>query len=122
MKKFDLSGTLMYKDVELAEFKIEGGYPVEFKQLSFNSKNFPFEMEIHQNGNTLINTLLDRIVPETRQGLLDDLRKVGIVGYDISAILRYQNATSLHDYFWVRFDDGPQTWKQLRDKIGWTTY
>ena len=118
MKRFDLSGTLMNRDTELARFTIEDGFPTAFEALSPDPLAYPYEMERHPNGNTLINALLERVVPETRQGLLEDLQAVGIQSYDLTAILTHQNASSLHDPFWVRFADGPQTWRQLRDKLG----
>ena len=99
MKSFDLYGTLMYRDTELATFIIEGGMPKEFHLLCADPSLFPFEMVKFQNGSTLVNALLARIVPETRQGLVEDLSKIGIEGYDISAILRHQNASSFEDDF-----------------------
>lgn len=120
MKSFDLSGTLMYRDTELATFIIEGGVPKEFHLLCADPSLFPFEMVKFQNGSTLVNALLARIVPETRQGLVEELSKIGIEGYDISAILHYQNASSFEDDFWVRFSDGPQTWSELLHKLGYT--
>lgn len=121
MRVFSLAGTFMYRDIELAEFDIRDGIAVEFKVLHPGPTYFPVEMQRYQNGSTLVNALLARIVPETRHGLLEELASVGIKGYDISAILHYQNASSLHDDFWVRFKDGPQTWRELRRKIGYTT-
>lgn len=120
MKKFDLSGTLMYQDMELATFVIVNGVTKEFHLLCTDPSYFPYEMVKFQNGSTLVNALLARIVPETRQGLIEDLSKIGIVGYDISAILRHQNASSFEDDFWVKFQDGPQTWRELLTKIGYT--
>lgn len=120
MKNFDLSGTLMYRDTELATFIIESGIPKEFHLLCTDPSLFPFEMVKFQNGSTLVNALLARIVPETRQGLIEELSKIGIEGYDISAILRHQNASSFEDDFWVKFQDGPQTWRELLAKIGYT--
>lgn len=77
-QEFDLNGTLMNRNTELARFAIEKGRSVLFEQLCFDKKQFPFDMGIYQNGTTLVNTLLVRVVPETRQGLLEDLEKVGI--------------------------------------------
>lgn len=121
MKKFDLSGTLMYRNVELAAFDIVGGVTREFHLLCTNPAYFPFEMGKFQNGSTLVNALLARLVPETRQGLIEELSKIGINGYDISAILRHQNASSFEDDFWVKFYDGPQTWEELLTKLGYTS-
>lgn len=121
MKKFDLAGTLMYRDTELASFNIKDGVAQEFRLIGSDADCFPFEMMKYKNGSTLVNALLARIVPETRQGLLEELREAGICRYDISAILRLQNASSFDDDFWVRFSDGPQTWSELLAKIGYTT-
>lgn len=120
MKQFDLAGTLMHRDRELASFVIKGGVTTEFHCLCNRSEYFPFEMARYQNGSTLVNALLVRLVPESRQGLMEELSEVGISGYDISAILRYQNASSFEDDFWVRFSDGPQTWEELLHKLGYT--
>lgn len=121
MKKFDLAGTLMYRDIELASFSIKDGVAQEFHLLGSDADCFPFEMMKYKNGSTLVNALLARIVPETRQGLMAELWDAGIRGYDIAAILRRQNASSFDDDFWVRFSDGPQTWRELLAKIGYTT-
>ena len=122
MKKFDLAGTLMHKDTPLADFVIKDGVAVEFKQLSTENSLFPFEMIDHPTGSRLVDALLARVVPETRQGLLERLEKVGIHGYNLSEILRFQNASCFDDENWVRFSDGPQSWKELRMRLGYTTY
>ena len=115
-----LSGTLMYLDKPLCNFEIECDTPVVFEQLSEEGPFWPLEMHNEKNGYTLIDALREQVVPETRQGLLEDLRRVGIEGYDISKILKHQNASCFGTPYWVRFaEEGPRTWMELRRKIGY---
>ena len=116
-----LAGTLMWRNMELARFVIEDDNPIEFVPLREKGKYWPFYMTDECDGWALIDTLKDRVVPPTRQGLIPKLRAIGIDGYDISAILEYQNASAFGDRHWVRFDGrGPQTWEELLKKIGYT--
>lgn len=56
--------------------------------------------------------------PKTRQGLYEDMKAAGIGRYSISAILIASNGWDCSDPFWIRFEDGPQTWKEVWAAIG----
>ena len=115
-----LAGTLMLEDTPLAEFVIENDSPTRFVKLADSGPFWPYEMLFECNGWTLIDALKERVVPPSRYGIIKDLQAVGIQGYDISAIITHQNGSCWDDRYWVRFKTGPQTWSELRKKIGYT--
>ena len=117
-----LSGTFMEKDTVVCRFKIVDDIPVEFEKIADKGCCcLPYELFVKYDGWHLVQFLKQNVVPPTRQGLDESLRAAGIDGYDISAILRYQNASNWENTFWVKFDgEGPQTWAALRKKIGYT--
>ena len=122
MSDITLAGIFMYRDIELIKFDIEDGCTNKFELLTSDTSKFPPELKKNPSSHVLVDLLKFRVVPSTRQRINEDLRAVGIPYYDISAILKHQNASTCDDPFWVKFDgEGPQTWAELRKKIGYET-
>lgn len=108
----------MNKNTPLAEFCIECDSPVYFRRLCDDIRLFPYEMKRDCDGWMLIEMFKERTTPPTRIGLLDKLREIGMDGYDISKLIVHQNGTAWDDPFWVKFEDGPKTWEEVRTLIG----
>ena len=119
-KNITLSGIFMIKNIPLCEFEICMDIPQAFTKLENDARLWPYDMREEQDGWALVELLKDRVVPETRQCLYSALKAAQICSYDISEILKYQNASSWDDTYWVKFKHGPQTWEELRAKIGYT--
>jgi len=48
--------------------------------------------------------ILDRIVPETQEGVLENLKGVGIDSYDPWVIFKSAGGISMMDQLWVKFN------------------
>lgn len=116
MRRFsNLEGTLMEKDVSLVSFCIERG---EVKYCNILSKDLPLEFLGGLPKETALLIFLDdRVVPETRIGLEEDLKRVGIPYFNPDLLLKFNNGFSIEDHYWIRFRSGVQTYQQLCDKI-----
>ena len=119
MKSFsNIQGTLMEQDKELIHFTIERGYLKELTQTAATN-DLPFELYITSDLPHLFRLFLDdRVVPSTRQGLTEELHRVGIPYYSPDALLRYNHGVSFEDDYWINFDDDKKTFEQVRfDKV-----
>ena len=111
----NLTGTIMLCDEELVKFKIvEGGVTVVQKL----SDNLPYEFKSKLSDEQAVLYFLDdRVVPETRIGLQKELEQAGIPYFDADKILMYNNGNTVTDKYWVKFQTGPQSYKEMRDKV-----
>lgn len=88
------------------------------KRIEQNGIYFPFEMMDSCSGYTLRRFIEARITPKSRQGIQEDLEEAGIGRYSVPAILIASNGRDCSDPFWIRFETGPQTWKEVWEAIG----
>ena len=108
----------MNRDRPLAQVKISdtGLYLVE--RIERDGSQFPFEMMETCSGYTLKRFVEARMTPKSRQGLYEDMKAAGIEEYSIAALLKASNGRDCSDPFWIRFEDGPQTWKEVWAAVG----
>lgn len=57
--------------------------------------------------------LEDRVTPDTRIGIQDDLKRAGIPYYDGKLMIEYNNGNSVMDTFWIKLETGPQTYEDM---------
>jgi len=90
--------------------RIDTGSRIELSMQCPDLSKVSWPLRIRFDGRNLIGTddvmwwILDRIVPETREGVLDDLRAIGIPYYDPWLILVSANGISMNDQMWVKFN------------------
>lgn len=70
-----LAGTLMNKNIPLANFSIANDVPQSFQALCEEQWQWPFEMRFEQDGYTLVEALKVRMVTATRQRLFEDIER-----------------------------------------------
>lgn len=111
-------GTLMCKDRPLAKIIVTdmGAYSAE--RIESDGKYFPWEMREECSGLTLKKFCEERLTPPTRQHIDKDLLEYGYEEYSHAAILLCSNGRDCSDPFWIRFAEGPQTWKEVWEVIG----
>lgn len=116
MRRFrNLTGTIMLHDEELVRFKIVNGDVTSVQKLS---ANLPYEFKFKLSDEQAVLYFLDdRVVPETRIGLQKDLERAGIPYFDPDRILMYNNGNTVTDEYWVKFETGPQSYKEMRDRV-----
>ena len=116
---YKLKGTLMLKDTPLLEFHIIEGITDYCKLIEPDINKYPYALFRHPEeiDDNLPEYFLERLTPMSRQGLFEDLKKIGMNGYDPTKLLKYQNASCAHDCYWVRFKHGVQTWEELQEQI-----
>lgn len=114
----DCVGVLMRKDTSLANIEVteNDDYYIEF--ISTDVSLYPFDLQKWPGNLGFRRFIEGRITPKTRQGLYEDMKAAGIERYSISAILIASNGRDCSDPFWIRFKDGPQTWKEVWEAIG----
>lgn len=107
----DLKGTLYKLNKPLIDFEIERG---QITTLDFlDTENLPYEFIQKNKYSALLTFLDDRVCPDNRIGLQKDLERAGIPYFNLDEILKYSNGYSVQDYYWIRFDDGVQSWEEL---------
>gem|GEM_PF-1785510 len=105
----------MIKDEALLNFKIECGDVAELEKLS---DNLPYEFKAElSDEEALLHFLNDRVTSETRTDLQRDLEDAGILCYNPDVILMYNNGNMITDSYWIRFKSGPQSTKELQERI-----
>ncbi len=118
MQRLNIAGTLMFQDTPCCEFVIENDYCTKFDILCEDYDLLPFGCNPDEFANYKENLILffyDRTTPPTRQFIDRDLKKIGMNYYDMSKLIMFQHGMSVQDPFWIRTDEGPQTWKELKD-------
>lgn len=112
----------MYFDRPLVEFKLDESDHIESHQLEKDPKYYPFEMKCAQTADRLLSFFKERVTPPTRDGLMEDLRISGFSQYSIAALLITSNGRDCQDCYWVRFNEGPQTWNEAWEAMGMPGY
>lgn len=111
----NLSGTVMWEDLEQVHFTIERG---EVTSLDIVGDNLPIEFTFVENKSRALLFYLDEVVvPETRIGLQDTLNRYSIPYFDMDIILKRFNGYTIASHHWLRFDEGPQTWGELKERL-----
>lgn len=112
-------GTMFWKDLPIADFKIEDGLGVYFKLYTENEKYYPFEFKyVKPNCETLQRIIADRMLPPTRQGLDRLLKRIGLAEYSYDGLIRINHGLCTDDYYWFRQSHETTEYKdiQIRDK------
>lgn len=113
MRRFrDLSGEVLFFDENVFTFNIVRGELIDY---GITGREFlPYEFRLCKSEMDAIMFFLDdRVLPETRIGIQEDLKCAGISYFDMTMIIKYSNGFSYEDNYWVRFSDGIQTWDDL---------
>ena len=102
MKNFhSMKGYIMKNDLPIVRFRYEGGILVEAKVLA-DRVQLPIEYKCKVSDLMATEIFMDdRVVPDTRQGLLPELKRIGINYYDPEALIRYNKGVSIEDDYWV---------------------
>lgn len=111
-------GTLMRKDIPIGEVYVDERDVVQFTAFTEDKTLYPFEMKYARHGTGFREFLEERVTPKSRYGIAEDLRKAGFERYSIAAILLASNGRDCSDPFWIRFETGPQTWKEVWEAVG----
>lgn len=113
MREFgNLKGEVLFLNKVLFNFEIERGELIHYNIVC--REHLPYEFRLCKSESKAIMFFLDdRVVPETRIGLSEDLKRAGIPYFDMDMIIQRSNGFSLEDYYWVRFKEGIQTWEDL---------
>ena len=120
---------LMMWDTKIGELEIqETKTRYELKMTCLDLSKIPYDMRIrfensnHLDTDAVMDWILDRIVPETQEGVLDSLKSVGVNSYDPITILKRSNGCSMSDQVWVKFEEGATytSTHSWRDLTGYT--
>lgn len=117
----NLEGIYMYCNVPIFSFKFDHGDLTEFELLyTKDQRLLPYEFILDGiNFHSVTEVLEDLVTPSHRYRIEEDLRAVGIPYYSVEKILQYNNGISPSYPFWVKFADGPQTYKEAFLRRGW---
>lgn len=110
----------MFHDRPLANIMVTDMGLYSAERIEPDGKYFPLEMQKECSGQTLQRFCEERLTPKTRQNIARDLKAYGFDRYSHAAILIASNGRDCSDPFWVKFKDGPQTWKEVWEAIGVT--
>lgn len=118
----NLEGTFMYCNEPIFTFKFERGDLIEFELIYTKDQDLlPYDFILNGiNFHSVVDAIEDLVTPSYRHRIEEDLREAGIPYYSIDKILRYNNGISPSYPFWVKFKDGPQTYKEAFLRRGWT--
>ena len=101
---------VMMWDKKIGELRyIDKGSSFELELICEDLTKIPYDMSLRfEEGNVLgtdevMDWILDRIVPETQEGVLDNLKKIGIDYYDPWTIFESASGVSMMDQVWVKF-------------------
>ncbi len=102
MKNFhSMKGYIMKKDRPIVRFRYEGGILVDAEVIA-DRIYLPIEYKCKVSDRTATEIFMDdRVVPDTRQGLLPELKKIGIDHYDPESLIRYNKGVSIEDDYWI---------------------
>ena len=115
MRAYNLSGVIMYRDIELCYFQIKGGFiTYEIADTSATTPYVPFEFRDGYTASSVYDWVNDRLPEDGRQGLLRECLEYGIQmnGDDI---LKFNNGRVIDDPCWIKFKTGPQTYQEVLD-------
>lgn len=97
-----IKGYIMEKELPLVRFAFNRGTLVEV-QLLRDLKELPYEYKLCNSEYLATELFLeDRVVPSTRQGLYEELKKAGIPYYSPVNMLKHNAGVSIGDDYWVK--------------------
>lgn len=70
---------------------------------------------LEPNLDTLEMFLEEHVISKSRVDLNDYLKSLGLDFYDAEQIARRTHGITTDNFFWLRFDDEPLTWEEVRD-------
>ena len=108
----DLKGTIMYGNEQIAYFELDGGEVVKCKRLGNVRHVWEFTHGVSDE-EAVLEFLEDRVTPDTRIGIHDDIKRAGIPYYDGKLMIEYNNGNSAMDTFWIKLETGPQTYEDM---------
>lgn len=108
----------MYLDRPLARIYANDIELYQAERIEEDGKYFPLEMQEEVSGETFRRFCEERLTPPTRIHLDRELRAAGFDRYSFAAVLIASDGRDCSDPYWVRFDTGPQTWKEVWEAIG----
>lgn len=114
-------GTLMNRNVPIGEVYIAENDVATIDLYDVPSNLLPFELRYNRHGNldqAFWDFLTERVTPRSRQGIVDDLRRIGYQKYNVVAITLATYGRDCNDTFWIRYDHGAQTWEAVWVEIG----
>jgi hypothetical protein len=107
----NLGGTIYYENTPITKFKFVGGQLKELEVYSTDKKIIPFEFFDGVDAKSIIKFFDERITPETRQGLTEELKKTPIQYYHEERLIRYCSGRCIHDKYWLDCDDDRTCWE-----------
>ena len=108
----------MRKDRPLAEIEVTTRDVYGFTPIEPDRRYYPFAVRRSFDHIGFRSFIEDRTTPPSRQGLAESLEAHGLSHYCIADLLRVSNGRNCSDPFWIRFKDGPQTWKEVWEAVG----
>ena len=112
---YDLDGTVMFKDEQEIVFCIKRG-EVEKMEVVGNTLPGLFRIATNKKRGLLV-WLGTRVPPSTRIRLQENLDRAGIPYFSPENLLHYNHGNSVTDSFWVKFENGIQTWEELQSWV-----
>ena len=112
-------GTLFWKDIPIADFKIENGVGSYLRLYEGNKKYYPLEFwTAKPTFRDLQMMIADRMLPPTRQGLDGLLKRIGLAEYSYDGLIRINHGLCTDDYYWFRQSHETIEYKdiQIRDR------
>lgn len=114
--------TLMRKNTPVLKFNLVGGYLEEFEVIDESLLPFDFKLNKFKE-DALMVFLQYRVVPETRIGINEEVKKIGLKYYDPDKLFHFMHGRSIEDDYWFKFvdDDDSLTYEKLveeLDKVG----
>src|SRR5699024_7580333 len=110
---------LFWKDIPIADFKIENGVGSYLKLYEENKKYYPLEFwTTKPTFRDLQMMVADRMLPPTRQGLDRLLKRIGLAEYSYDGLIRINHGLCTDDYYWFRQSHETIEYKdiQIRDR------
>lgn len=101
----NIRGYIMEGSIPLVKFIYDRGTLLNVEILVDKSL-LPCEYRLSDSIRVATQVFLEeRVVPETRQGLLEELLSVGIPYYDPVALLKYNKGVSIEDNYWIKLEE-----------------
>lgn len=109
-------GTLMYKDTEIAKFKISGKGLEYCEVLCDDVGKYPGDMQLWGfDYDTFMGFFKTRVIGKHSMFASDYYNALGLKHYNAEAMLKLVNAKNNTDFFWVKEEKyGCKTWKEVR--------
>ena len=91
----------MKETLPIVRFRYDGGTLVEAEILA-SRKDLPIEYKCSVSDLRATELFMDdRVVPASRQGLQEELERIGLKYYGPELLLRHNKGVSIEDNYWV---------------------